>query len=283
MINDIFSSQCNTISLHHFQSQVIGVKQIESNQKRRRRNNKKASDDSTCTSQSSDSSTTCKPRRRRRRSKGNKNGPLQRTNNEVHLSLQEQTKYVALDCEMVGVGYQGRKSSVARVTIIGWNGEIIYDKFVKQETQVTDYRTFISGISESDLSDAELTLGECRREVLQLLEGKILVGHALKNDMKALDISHPWFMTRDTAKYEPFMQTRFDDGILWPRKLKDLAKLKLGRDIQIEGEPHSPYDDAKASLDLYKKHLKKWEKAIEYKMKKTQEIESKKQLEVTNE
>ena len=283
MIKDIFSSQCNTISLHQFQSQVIGVKQIESNQKRRRRNNKKASDDSTCTSQSSDSSTTCKPRRRRRRSKGNKNGPLQRTNNEVHLSLQEQTKYVALDCEMVGVGYQGRKSSVARVTIIGWNGEIIYDKFVKQETQVTDYRTFISGISESDLSDAELTLGECRREVLQLLEGKILVGHALKNDMKALDISHPWFMTRDTAKYEPFMQTRFDDGILWPRKLKDLAKLKLGRDIQIEGEPHSPYDDAKASLDLYKKHLKKWEKAIEYKMKKTQEIESKKQLEVTNE
>ena len=196
--------------------------------------------------------------------------------------MQEQTNYVALDCEMVGVGYQGRKSSVARVTMIGWNGEIIYDKFVKQETQVTDYRTFISGISESDLSNAELTLDECRREVLQLLEGKILVGHALKNDMKALNISHPWFMTRDTAKYEPFMQTRFDDGILWPRKLKDLAKVKLGRDIQIEGEPHSPYDDAKASLDLYKKHLKKWEKAIEYKMKKTQEIESKKQLEVTN-
>ena len=125
--------------------------------------------------------------------------------------MQEQTNYVALDCEMVGVGYQGRKSSVARVTMIGWNGEIIYDKFVKQETQVTDYRTFVSGIMESDLSDAELTLGECRREVLQLLEGKILVGHALKNDMKALDISHRWFMTRDTAKYEPFMQTRFDD------------------------------------------------------------------------
>ena len=181
---DIFSSQCNTISLHHFHSQVIGVKQIESNQKRRRRNNKKKSDDSTCTSQSSDSSTTCKPRRRRRRSKGNKNGPLQRTNDEVHLSLQEQTNYVALDCEMVGVGYQGRKSSVARVTMIGWNGEIIYDKFVKQETQVTDYRTFISGISESDLSNAELTLGECRREVLQLLEGKILVGHALKMTWK---------------------------------------------------------------------------------------------------
>ena len=267
---------------------ITGVNQVEKTQKRRRNNNNKktSSDDRSCASLislSSDSSSDCKPRRRRRRrSKGNnnKNDSQQQSNNrvEVQLSLEDQMKYVALDAEMVGVGYMGRKSSVARVTLVGWNGETIYDKFVKQDVPVTDYRTFVSGITESHLEDADLTLEECRQEVLELLDGKILVGHALKNDMKALSISHPWFMTRDTAKYEPFMQTRFDDGVLWPRKLKELAKLKLGREIQIVGEPHSPYEDAKAALDLYKKHYNKWEKAMQYKINKSQEYEAKKEV-----
>ena len=127
--------------------------------------------------------------------------------------MEEQEKYIALDCEMVGVGYRGNKSSVARVTLVGWNGEVIYDEFVKQEQPVIDYRTFVSGITAEDLETADLSLAECREEVLQILEGKVLIGHALKNDLKVLGITHPWFMTRDTGKYEPFMQVRFDDGV----------------------------------------------------------------------
>lgn len=269
---------------------VIGVNQIEKLKKRRRRSNKKqnSSDDSTCASESSQS-TASKPRRRRRRTKGNKGASQQQPkqnpnqNNEVHVSLEDQMKYVAMDCEMVGVGYTGKKSSVARVTLVGWNGETIYDEFVKQSTEVRDYRTFVSGITEADLEGAELTLDECRAEVENLLEGKILVGHALKNDTRALKISHPWYMTRDTAKYEPFMQVRFDDGILWPRKLKELAKNKLSRDIQVCGQPHSAYEDALTALDLYKKHMKKWEKAMEYKYSKSLDLQSQKEAPVSNE
>jgi len=190
------------------------------------------------------------------------------------LSLDEQMKYVAMDCEMVGIGYRGRKSSVARVTLVGWNGNIIFDEFVKQSVPVTDYRTFVSGVTDADMGAATLALDECRAKIVTLLEGKILVGHALKNDMKALNLSHPWYMTRDTAKYEPFMQTRFDDGVFWPRKLKELAKFKLQREIQVYGQPHSAYEDAMAALDLYKRHMKKWEMVMSYKLKKTNEVQS---------
>ena len=134
--------------------------------------------------------------------------------------------------------------------------------------------TKLNPITEADIEAATLSLDECRAQVEEFLDGKILVGHALKNDLKALNIEHPWYMTRDTAKYEPFMQIRFDDGVLWPRKLKELAKLKLERDIQTDGQPHSAYEDAMAALDLYKKHMKKWEKAMQYKINKTKEVQS---------
>jgi RNA exonuclease 4 len=197
---------------------------------------------------------------------------------EAPLSLEEQAQYVALDCEMVGIGSNGTKSSVARVTLVGWNGNVLLDEFIQQSQPVTDYRTFVSGVTEEDLENALMNLATCTQRVLTLLHDKVLVGHALKNDMKALGISHPWYMTRDTAKFEPFMQVRFNDGILWPRKLKELCQLKLQREIQVLGKPHSSYEDAMAAMDLYRTVRRKWEKAIEYKLKKTNEIEKKMEL-----
>ena len=243
------------------------------------------SDDSTCAtvSLSSDDSSTATPtkqynqkQRTNNNQKKNKKSQAKQNNkkNEPALSLEEQSRYLALDCEMVGVGFRGKQSSVARVTMVNWDGRIVYDELVKQEQEVTDYRTFVSGITQLDLDDATLTKDECRQQVQALIEDKILVGHALKNDLRALDLKHPWMATRDTAKYEPFMQTRFDDNILWPRKLKELASEKLGREIQREGEPHSAYEDAAAAMDLYRLVRRKWEKVMDYKIKKTNEIEN---------
>jgi hypothetical protein len=44
-----------------------------------------------------------------------------------------------------------------------------------------------------------------------------------------------------------------------PRKLKDLAKEKLQREIQVAGVSHCPVEDAAAALDLYKSHRPRWE------------------------
>lgn len=193
---------------------------------------------------------------------------------EQKIADEEKKKYVAIDCEMVGVGHYGNHSSLARVCMVDWDGNCILDLYVRQTCQVTDYRTFVSGITEEDLtSDKAVDLDECRCRVKELIDGKILVGHALKNDLHALQICLPWYQLRDTGKYEPFMKVRFDDGILWPRKLKDLAKEKLGKDMQQIGKPHCPFEDARTALELYKKVRGKWEKAMEYKMRKTLEIQ----------
>jgi RNA exonuclease 4 len=243
------------------------------------------SDDGSKSGSSADESSSSAPKRpnqRRRRQnhskQSNEKSPRRRSrqnNDQEILSSEEQNKYVAMDCEMVGTGTNGYKSMVARVTMVGWNGNILLDEYVKPQEEVTDYRTFVSGIVASDLEQkATLTFEQCRDKVLDVLEGKTLVGHALKNDLRALNISHPWSLTRDTAKYEPFMQTRFDDGILWPRKLKDLAKQRLNRDIQDPSKPHSAYEDAVTAFDLYRAVRRKWEKAMEYKINKTKEIEN---------
>jgi RNA exonuclease 4 len=177
-----------------------------------------------------------------------------------------------MDCEMVGVGVNGQKSALARVTLVDWNGHILYDAYIQPQCIVTDYRTFVSGITEKDLKDAG-SFENCRAEVLELLEGRVLIGHALKNDLNALNISHPWSQTRDTGKYEPFMKMRFDDGVFWPRKLKELVSEKLHREIQMPGQAHSPFEDAVAAFDLYKSERAKWERVMDYKISKTRQIE----------
>jgi len=176
------------------------------------------------------------------------------------LSIEERSKYVSLDCEMVGVGPGGYKSAVARVCIVNWDGLVLLDTFVKVPEPVTDFRTFVSGIREEDLeSDSAVEFVNCRAVVEVLLRGKILIGHALKNDLQALTISHPWQDIRDTAKYDSFLQNsrkflaesdcscsstsstssnsstssissifQRSQSQLKPRKLRDLAEEMLG-------------------------------------------------------
>lgn len=189
-------------------------------------------------------------------------------------TLKQRGMTVAMDCEMVGTGQHGKQSSLARVTIVNWYGTVLFDEFIRQDNVVTDYRTFVSGITPQILeTHARMDLETCRFRVQEILADKILVGHGLKNDLRALGMTHPWHMTRDTAKYEPFMKVRFNDGILWPRGLKELAKTRLFRDIQVTGKPHCPYEDAMTALDLYRLVSQNWEKVIEYKINKTREIQ----------
>lgn len=184
------------------------------------------------------------------------------------MMMEYQSAFVAMDCEMVGVGECGVDSALARVTIVDWYGTIVLDEYVLPEQPVTDYRTFVSGITADKLVGAA-SFETVQSKVIQILTGRILVGHGLENDLRALRIHHPWQMTRDTAKYEPMMKVRFNDNKLWPRKLRDLAAEHLGRHIQVPGAPHSPIEDAVAALDLYKTVQPYFEQNISYKIQST--------------
>merc|ERR1719223_374576 len=100
-----------------------------------------------------------------------------------------------------------------------------------------------------------MSLIQVRIIVAQILNGKMLIGHGLENDMKALDLQHPWCDIRDTAKYAPFMRTiskENDQKILRPKKLKDLVWENFHKEIQVIGKSHSSIEDAIAAMDLYK-------------------------------
>ncbi len=196
--------------------------------------------------------------------------------NHTRETMRRRDLYFALDAEFVGVGEEGKESALARLTVINWDLAIVFHTYVKVEKPVTDYRHFVSGILPEQIeAKSALPLIKVQRIVSSILRGKILIGHGLENDLKVIGIQHPWCDIRDTAYYQPFMrkeQSKFDENCsaLWfPRRLKELAKEILGRDIQVFGKPHCPIEDAIASMDLYKKVRYVWEASVTEKVNNT--------------
>ena len=93
------------------------------------------------------------------------------------------TKAISMDCEMVGVGYKGTDSVLARVSIVNQFGHCVYDKYVKPREKVTDYRTAVSGIRPSDIENAN-NFKDVQKEVSDILSNRVLVGHAIRHDLK---------------------------------------------------------------------------------------------------
>ncbi|XP_041347557.1 RNA exonuclease 4-like isoform X2 [Gigantopelta aegis] len=165
------------------------------------------------------------------------------------------TKAVAMDCEMVGVGEKGRESVLARVSIVNQYGNCVYDRYVKPQETVVDYRTFVSGVTRQHLINAE-EFRDVQKDVCDILKGRILVGHALSNDLKVLFLDHPRKTVRDTSSYKPFRQL-FNGRT---PSLKKLTEKLLAVTVQ-EGQ-HDSVQDAQAAMKLYTIYRKRWEKDI---------------------
>lgn len=166
---------------------------------------------------------------------------------------QQPGKYLALDCEMVGVGPEGKESSLARASLVNYHGAIQLDVFVRQRERVVDYRTEFSGVRPKDMIDAR-PFAEVQKQIAELLKDRILVGHAVHNDLKALLLSHPRHLTRDTQIYahkHKVVRTR-------RAALRHLVQQELG--VAIQSGEHSSVTDARATMALYRLHRKEWEK-----------------------
>lgn len=156
-------------------------------------------------------------------------------------------KYVGLDCEMVGVGGEQDRSVLARVSIVNFHGTQVYDSFVRPKEYVTDWRTHVSGVSSKNMATAR-DFDVVQEEVAKILKGRVIVGHALRNDLDALMLGHSKRDIRDTSKFPGFKQ--YSTG-KYP-KLKTLAKEILG--VEIQGGEHSSIEDARATILLFRRH-----------------------------
>lgn len=150
---------------------------------------------------------------------------------------------------MVGVGIDGAESSLARVSLVNFYGAVVLDEFVRQKERVVDYRTQWSGIRESDMIHGEPSAPCCclsllnwitahkfedvQKRVAELLQDRILVGHAVHNDLKALLLSHPRAQTRDTQIYAHKFAVTKSKRVA----LRNLVKDELG--LTIQGGEHS--------------------------------------------
>ncbi|GMG28693.1 unnamed protein product [Ambrosiozyma monospora] len=171
-------------------------------------------------------------------------------------------KYLAIDCEFVGVGPEGVSSELARVSIVNYHGHTIYDKFVKPTHKVTDWRTWVSGITSRHMAQA-IPFKQAQTETSNLIEGKVLVGHAIEHDLEALCLSHPKFMIRDTAKHTPFKK-KYGGGKT--PSLKKLSEAILKE--QIQSGSHSSVEDARATMLIYRSDKVVFEKLHDLKFGK---------------
>ncbi|KAI9679290.1 MAG: 3'-5' exonuclease [Caeruleum heppii] len=156
-------------------------------------------------------------------------------------------KYIAIDCEMVGVGGEEDRSVLARVSVVNFHGQQVYDSYVRPREYVTDWRTRVSGISPKHMAAAR-DFVVVQSAIADLLQDRIILGHAIRNDLSALLLKHPQRDIRDTARHRAF---RAVAGGQTPA-LKKLAKELLGIDIQ--GGEHSSIEDARACMLLFRRN-----------------------------
>jgi RNA exonuclease 4 len=146
---------------------------------------------------------------------------------------------------------------LARVSIVDFEGRVLYDAYVKPREKVIDYRTAITGITKETLSRRGEAFKVVRARVLEILNGKVVVGHAIHHDFEALHIERPTeSLVRDTCL---FPRLRPPNRKQTP-SLRLLAEYWLDKVVQTGS--HSSVEDARTAMTLYKRFRTEWDESF---------------------
>ncbi|KAL8713105.1 MAG: hypothetical protein Q9225_006825 [Loekoesia sp. 1 TL-2023] len=166
-------------------------------------------------------------------------------------SLSAGRTILAMDCEMCKTQEDGM--ALTRISLVGWDGEVVMDELVKPDKPITDYLTPFSGITAQKLNPITTTLLDIQKRLLDILTPRtILVGHSLESDLNALRLTHPFIVDTSILYQHP-------RGPPLKSSLKWLAQKYLNREIQ-KGHGtlgHDSVEDGRACLDLVKMKCEK--------------------------
>lgn len=156
----------------------------------------------------------------------------------------EGSRTFSMDCEMC-LSESGLV--LARVSIVDFSCNLIYDKLVKPHVPIVDYLTKYSGITEEKLQDITTTLQDVQGDILRMISSDdILIGHSLESDLNVLKLRHPKII--DTALiYEHKAGPPFKPA------LRYLASEYLNIEIQNnDAKGHDSFEDARTCMELTK-------------------------------
>lgn len=99
-----------------------------------------------------------------------------------HFSL------LAMDCEMC---YTEKGLELTRATFLSESGLVVYDELVLPPRPITDFNTRHSGITASAMCGVTTSIKDVQAWLLANVSSEtLLVGHALENDLRALQVLH---------------------------------------------------------------------------------------------
>uniref|UniRef100_A0A914L2Y2 Exonuclease domain-containing protein n=1 Tax=Meloidogyne incognita TaxID=6306 RepID=A0A914L2Y2_MELIC len=176
------------------------------------------------------------------------NGTI-RSTRKIYHQVSETSPIFTLDCEMCQTTIQ--QLELTRISVVNEDGETVMDELVKPHNKIINYITFKSGITEKMLLNVFTRLKDIQHRLCTLLPADaILCGHSLENDLRALQLSHPYCI--DTSLLFNF------SGRLHIRSgLKALSKIFLNEDIQDSSKGHCSLQDALATWKLLKLKIEK--------------------------
>jgi hypothetical protein len=153
---------------------------------------------------------------------------------------------------------------LGRVSVLSFDGTVLYEQFVMPENKVIDWRTFISGCDEEKAMSQGVTPNEARDALCRIIgPDTIVVGHALNHDLHTMKIKHDRVI--DTAFLFPAKQKRHKQTRRMSLPLRylmhclvegkypdsfDLDSNQIDRCNGQADEPHDSMEDARWALEL---------------------------------